>query len=599
MRPRLKILLAQNAVYHPAHGGGEKSNRMLMEALATRGHQCRVVARGTADLDLEAVHIRAVADAQLRSALISEAASFSPDVILCSTDDPAQLLLEPALASGARVVYLVRATLPLPFGPDCAFPNEAQTARIRQADAVVGVSQYAADYVRRHGGIDAVHAPISLMPREPWPDFGRFDNEFVAMVNPCAVKGIAIFLALADAFPEVRFAAVPTWGADAADRAALAARPNITVLDPVEHIDLLLARTRVLLVPSLWAEARSRIVVEAMLRGVPVMAANSGGLPEAKMGVPYLLPVNSIANYQPRLNERMVPIAEVPPQDIAPWIEALGRFITDRAHYDEISRQSREAARHYAENLSVEPFEALLYRERRVSPVQPQAAPQVLPPESLSPEKRALLALRLRKRAPASAWFPTAAATAPPLLFYFPYAGEIAAQASWRMQASGVCPAVLPGRGARIAEAPFQRMAPLIQSLSWDTASAPSLPSNSRANSAAATCHSRACSLPPPRAPRSSALTTFRRPNPPMRTCFAKAIFPTTRLFVTPSCPPCAPTLTSTATTSTQKTRPCKSPSALTAGSTTRTSRAPISRHGASKPPNLSPCANSPADISI
>ena len=365
--------------------------------------------------------------------------------------------MNPPSPSGARVVYLVRATLPLPFGPDCAFPNEAQTARLRQADAVVGVSQYAADYVRRHAGIDAVHVPISLMPREPWPDLGRFDNEFVTMVNPCAVKGISIFLALADAFPEVRFAAVPTWGADAADRAALAARPNITVLDPVDHIDALLARTRVLLVPSLWAEARSRIVVEAMLRGIPVMAANTGGLPEAKMGVPYLLPVNPIARYQPRLNERMVPIAEVPTQNIAPWIEALRRLLTDSAHYDEIARQSREAARHYAENLSVEPFEALLISKaaafRRGQPAS-GTPPAVLPPASLSPEKRALLALRLRKRAPASAWFPTAAAAQPPRLFYFPYAGEVGPPAF------PACAAVLPGRAARIAEAPFQRMAP-------------------------------------------------------------------------------------------------------------------------------------------
>ena len=85
--------------------------------------------------------------------------------------------------------------------------------------------------------------------------------------------------------------------------------------------------------------------------------------------------------------------------------------------------------------------------------------PAVLPPASLSPEKRALLALRLRKRAPASAWFPTAAAAQPPRLFYFPYAGEVGPPAF------PACAAVLPGRGARIAEAPFQRMAPLIQSL--------------------------------------------------------------------------------------------------------------------------------------
>ena len=134
-----------------------------------------------------------------------------------STDDPAQLLLEVALRNAdARVVYLARATLAVPFGPDCAFPSEAKTERIRACDAVVGVSQYVADYIRKYAGIDAVHVPISLMEPEDWPDLGRFDNEFVTFVNPCAVKGIAIFLALADAFPQTAFAAVPTWGTNAA-----------------------------------------------------------------------------------------------------------------------------------------------------------------------------------------------------------------------------------------------------------------------------------------------------------------------------------------------------------------------------------------------
>src|SRR6478672_3282691 len=41
----MRILLAQNSRYYPAHGGGDKSNRLLMEALAARGHDCAVVAR--------------------------------------------------------------------------------------------------------------------------------------------------------------------------------------------------------------------------------------------------------------------------------------------------------------------------------------------------------------------------------------------------------------------------------------------------------------------------------------------------------------------------------------------------------------------------
>src|SRR6185369_2440098 len=166
--------------------------------------------------------------------------------ILVSTDDPAQLLLEVALRHAtARVVYLARATLAVPFGPDCAFPSETKTERIRACDAVVGVSRYVADYMRRYAAIDAVHVPISLMEPEDWPLLGRPNNQFVTFVNPCAVKGIAIFLALADTFPQTQFAAVPTWGTNQQDRAALEARPNVHILAPVDDINRLLDRTRV------------------------------------------------------------------------------------------------------------------------------------------------------------------------------------------------------------------------------------------------------------------------------------------------------------------------------------------------------------------
>ena len=53
----------------------------------------------------------------------------------------------------------------------------------------------------------------------------------------------------------------------------------------------------------------------------------------------------------------MVPVAEVPPQDIGPWREALARLLGDRAHYEEIAAVSQAAARSYADGLSVGPFE--------------------------------------------------------------------------------------------------------------------------------------------------------------------------------------------------------------------------------------------------
>ncbi|MFN7993758.1 MAG: thioesterase domain-containing protein [Bryobacteraceae bacterium] len=463
----MRILLAQNSLYYPAHGGGDKSNRLLMEKLAARGHRCRVVARlsrfgrpeheqylqelaarnvspviskdGVAQFSYEGVEAHVVTHhANLRGYFSEEIARFEPDVILTSTDDPAQLLLESSLRAGKPTVFLARATLALPFGPDCAFPSAAKTELLRRTDAVIGVSDYVAGYIRKWSGIPAVHVPISLLDPPPYPELGRFENPFVTLVNPCAVKGISIFLELAARMPEVRFAAVPTWGTNHADRAALAAYGNITVLEAVDNIDEILCRTRVLLVPSVWAEARSRIIVEAMLRGVPVMASNVGGIPEAKLGVDYLLPVHPIEKYQPKVDEQMVPVADVPTQDIAPWQAALARLVLDRAHYDALSRASREAALTYAADLTIDPFEDLLRRvEAKPRGVAAAGAATVETGPSpaltrLSPERRKLLELRLRKAN--TAIFPGADRAQQPhhRLFCFPHAGGgPAAFAKW------------------------------------------------------------------------------------------------------------------------------------------------------------------------
>lgn len=502
----MHILLAHNKLYYPAYGGGDKSNRLLMEALASRGHQCRVVcrlggaehsererlledlkSRRVAVLDanpesvrflLNGVEVRVVVQPRLLPLRLGdEIAAFEPDVVLTSTDDPALLLLETALKSPRpHIVYLARTTLDLPFGPDCAFPSAAKTHLLRQTDGIVGVSQYVASYLARWGGLEAVHVPISLVEPGPYPALGRFDNEFVTMVNPCAVKGIAIFLALADAMPEVKFAAVPTWGTTQEDLAALRARPNVTLMPPADNVDTVFSRTRVLLVPSLWAEARSRIIPEAMLRAVPVLASNIGGIPEAMLGVDYLLPVHPIERYRPTLDDQKVPVAEVPPQDIGPWRAALERLVTDREHYEALSRMAREKALAYAAGLSVEPFERYLEQTRH-SPLKRRSASPSAPSSSLdklSPEKRRLLALRLKRAEPQAAgdlWFPTVAGSekAAMRLFCFPFAGGgTTAFRGWveaLPQGVALCPVRLPGRESRLAEPAFRDMTALAAAL--------------------------------------------------------------------------------------------------------------------------------------
>lgn len=433
----MKILLVQNSLYYPAYGGGNKSNRLLLEALVARGHECRVVTRVSETLEAERLRLF-LADLESRSVRIESAAGglvvfrlngvevhtvtsvpkvhehlvrqigeFQPAWTLVSTDDPLQLFLRAALETEqGRVVYLARTTLALPFGPDTAIASRQRTRNLRCVAGIVAVSNYVKDYIEQHGGMPAVALPISLHGEGPFPKLGSFSNSFVTMVNPCAIKGISIFLELARRLPDIAFAAVPMWGTNEEDLQALEKLPNVRLLPPVEDIERVLAQTRVLLAPSLCNDARPRIVIEAMSRGVPVLAGDVGGVAEAMLGVDYLLPVMPIQRYEAQIDTQMVPRASVPAQEVSPWLAALERLLRDRAHYEALSARAHEAASRHIAGLGIEPFEEYLDRLASHSPTASTVAAdeaeatdrQEDPLEGLSPEKRALLAMRLRNQ---------------------------------------------------------------------------------------------------------------------------------------------------------------------------------------------------------
>jgi len=69
-------------------------------------------------------------------------------------------------------------------------------------------------------------------------------------------------------------------------------------------------------------------VTEAQLRGIPVIASNAGGLPEAKIGLPYCIPVNEVTGKRHANGDYVIP-----EQDITPWEQALEKVMTDRDEY--------------------------------------------------------------------------------------------------------------------------------------------------------------------------------------------------------------------------------------------------------------------------
>ncbi len=239
-----------------------------------------------------------------------------------------------------------------------------------------------------------IHPPIYGRP--PFRDLGGSNGGAVAMINPCDMKGAPIFAALARRFPDVPFAALPGWGTCAATRRQLEALPNFTWLAPCRDIEQMLERTRILLVPSLWIEGFGLIVVEAMLRGIPVLAANEGGLRESKLGTGFLLPVRPIERFAGGYDDRHMPLAIVPPQDIDAWAGALSGLLANPALYETESVDSRRAALDFVQSLDASEFERFLLA---LSPRKPSAVSQPPNPADLSAGKRALLLERLRKRA--------------------------------------------------------------------------------------------------------------------------------------------------------------------------------------------------------
>jgi glycosyltransferase involved in cell wall biosynthesis len=402
----MRVLLTSNASYSPPRGGSTRSNLVWLAHLVNSGHECEVVCPtldstvpDTETVDVSGIRIVSVRDLSRRTAVLADRIrSMAPDWVLVSSEDVAHVLLREAHeAAPDRIVYLAHTPQFFPFGPASWHPDPQAARLLARASGVIVIGRHMAAYVESHLGRRAavVHPPMYGEP--PFPRFGSFNRGWMLMINPCVVKGISIFLALADRFPDYEFAGLAGWGTTARDRDEMARRPNIRILETVPKIDDALVESRLLLMPSLWYEGFGLIAMEAMLRGLPVISSDSGGLVEAKEGTRYVIPVRPIERFDPVFDEAHMPKPVEVQQDIEPWVGALRTLMMERAEYEAESKRSREAALRFVSELKASDFEAALARMRHVGAEDPPAParPRL---DQLSPAKRALLLQRLRER---------------------------------------------------------------------------------------------------------------------------------------------------------------------------------------------------------
>jgi glycosyltransferase involved in cell wall biosynthesis len=262
-----------------------------------------------------------------------EVAAGVPDVLLTFGSSEAEVRRRRAVKeAGARVVFSLHNT---------AYRHERSFAA---TDAIVTPSRFLSEFYRQSHGVDSVPLPLPVWPEDVVAP--HREPAFFTFVNPSLEKGLLFFLRLVQECARQHIP-IPFLVVEARGSAALVARtaqsigldlrdvPNLQVVRATPDPARIYAVTKVLLVPSVEQEASGRVVVEAQLNGIPVIASDLGGLPETVGSGGYVLPVGGF----PDRPETWEPAPEI----VGPWVELMNRLQHDEAFLQGACQAASEA----------------------------------------------------------------------------------------------------------------------------------------------------------------------------------------------------------------------------------------------------------------
>jgi len=225
------------------------------------------------------------------------------------------------------------------------------------ADHVFTCSRYLTDLYREKVGL--ISTPIE--PPIEWANvIAPTDaRAFVTFVHPAPHKGLLLFARLADMLgqrrPEVPILVIQSGqsggslngipGIDFGKYPQIMAAPATPT--PADYFAL----TRLLLVPSVWAEPFGRVAAEAMINGIPPLVSDRGSLPQVIGG-----------DFATGGGGRVLPLPEwmtfkstrLPSEaDVQPWFDAVCDLWDDPALYERVACRARQIAEErYAERVA-------------------------------------------------------------------------------------------------------------------------------------------------------------------------------------------------------------------------------------------------------
>ncbi len=265
--------------------------------------------------------------------------AFGPDIVLSYGGHPViREVMRRAQARGSRTVFTLR---------NYGYEDRGYYEHV---DHVFTTSPYLSRFYAEKIGLRSVgiESPIDWEDVEAPEEMRRF----LTFVNPSPAKGSLLFARLADMLgsqrPDIPIlvvqSATSAGGLNAIPGLDFTKYPQIMAAPATPRPADFFALTRILLVPSTFAEPFGRVSAEALVNGIPPLVSERGGLPETVGAGGTVVP----------LPAWMTPEAtDLPsPEEVRPWLDAVCELWDSPAAYAEASARARaEGLARYHESV--------------------------------------------------------------------------------------------------------------------------------------------------------------------------------------------------------------------------------------------------------